>query len=70
MDPAELAKHSNLVEHLLTSVSNNTGQATSFVSIVLSLLSNLCRGSATVTEQVLRFFFSLKKNINYLVLHI
>ena len=56
MDPAELAKHSNLVEHLLTSVSNPAGQqSTSFVSIVLSLLSNLCRGSATVTEQVLRF---------------
>ncbi|KIH67050.1 HECT-domain protein [Ancylostoma duodenale] len=54
LDPAELATHSNLVEHLLTTLSSETAaHSANFISIVLSLLSNLCRGSAAVTEQVL-----------------
>ncbi|CAD6199393.1 unnamed protein product [Caenorhabditis auriculariae] len=54
MDPAELALHSNLIEHLLGTLSNNdTSNSANFVSIVLSLLSNLCRGSSAVTEQIL-----------------
>lgn len=56
LDPAELATHSNLVEHLLTTLSSETAaHSANFISIVLSLLSNLCRGSAAVTEQVLRY---------------
>ncbi|CAI5448918.1 unnamed protein product [Caenorhabditis angaria] len=57
MDPAELALHSNLVEHLLislaTSNDENSQVSANFLSIVLSLLSNLCRGSSFVTEKVL-----------------
>lgn len=88
MDPVELARYGNLVEHLLnslvpshlTSVASNTSLAhminvsssasivsgdsvtsspalglqrpAAFTSVVISLLSNLCRGSAAVTEQV------------------
>ncbi|KAI6211923.1 HECT-type E3 ubiquitin transferase [Aphelenchoides besseyi] len=61
IDPSELAESSNLIEHLLNSLlpdssadqtetSNN--KPSSFVSIVLSLLSNLCRGSSRVTTTV------------------
>ncbi|CAI4227539.1 unnamed protein product [Auanema sp. JU1783] len=53
MDPAELATHSNLVEHLLSTLASDAEHSPNFLSIVLSLLSNLCRGSATVTDQVL-----------------
>uniref|UniRef100_A0A915PQB4 E3 ubiquitin-protein ligase n=1 Tax=Setaria digitata TaxID=48799 RepID=A0A915PQB4_9BILA len=95
MDPVEMARHGNLVEHLLnslvpaqlisvasgTSVSHvrnpsslpaNDSVASSgfflnrppsFISVVISLLSNLCRGSSTVTEQVVCspvFFLALK----------
>ncbi|KAI6238131.1 HECT-type E3 ubiquitin transferase [Aphelenchoides fujianensis] len=60
LDPSELAESSNLVEHLLDSllpsaVEQNeaaTNKPASFISIVLSLLSNLCRGSARVTDAV------------------
>jgi E3 ubiquitin-protein ligase HECTD1 len=70
MDPSELAESSNLVEHLLDSLIPENGQAdlslnesallavgakpASFISIVLSLLSNLCRGSAQVTDKIVR----------------
>lgn len=99
MDPVELARHGNLVDHLLnslvplpsqhlssvqsapslalptsTSLMPNVASSTSlmsgdstasappvlpqksssFTSIVISVLSNLCRGSAAVTEQVVR----------------
>ncbi|CAB3409028.1 unnamed protein product [Caenorhabditis bovis] len=57
MDPAELATHSNLVEHLLGTLASsndeNSNVSTNFLSIVLSLLSNLCRGSTMITEKVL-----------------
>lgn len=68
MNPAELAESSNLVEHLLDSLIpesadmslNESGaisygaKSASFISIVLSLLSNLCRGSAQITLTVVR----------------
>jgi E3 ubiquitin-protein ligase HECTD1 len=68
MNPCELAESSNLVEHLLDSLIPEHGQAdtslnesglygaksASFISIVLSLLSNLCRGSAQITLTVVR----------------
>ncbi|CAL2040217.1 unnamed protein product [Caenorhabditis brenneri] len=59
MDPAELAVHSNLVEHLISiMVSSNdenspTTVSANILSIVLSLLGNLCRGSSLITEKVL-----------------
>ncbi|KAI6223048.1 HECT-type E3 ubiquitin transferase [Aphelenchoides fujianensis] len=61
LDPSELAESSNLVEHLLDSLLPSTAEQNeaatnkpaSFISIVLSLLSNLCRGSARVTDAVL-----------------
>ncbi|EFO28334.2 hypothetical protein LOAG_00153 [Loa loa] len=85
MDPVEMVRHGNLVEHLLNSLvpihptsvtctaslshmrnTNSVGsidsvtsslafglnRPASFISVVISLLSNLCRGSAIVTEQV------------------
>ncbi|CAD5227639.1 unnamed protein product [Bursaphelenchus xylophilus] len=61
IDPTELAEPSNLIEHLLTSLLPSggghsdgmvTNKSISFISIVLSLLSNLCRGSHKVTMQV------------------
>lgn len=59
MDPAELAMHSNLVEHLISIMvslndenSPNTASV-NILSIVLSLLGNLCRGSSLITEKVL-----------------
>lgn len=71
MNPSELAESSNLVEHLLNSLIPDTGQAdstlnesnvsvygsksASFISIVLSLLSNLCRGSSQITLTVVRW---------------
>ena len=43
------------VDHLLSTLCNEAADySANFISIVLSLLSNLCRGSAAVTEQVLR----------------
>lgn len=87
MDPVEMVRHGNLVEHLLNSLvpahltsvastaspshmrsANSVGSSDSvisslgfglnrsatFTSVVISLLSNLCRGSSTVTEQVVR----------------
>uniref|UniRef100_A0A1I7V093 E3 ubiquitin-protein ligase n=1 Tax=Caenorhabditis tropicalis TaxID=1561998 RepID=A0A1I7V093_9PELO len=59
MDPAELAMHSNLVEHLISiMVSSNdenspTAVSANILSIVLSLIGNLCRGSSLITEKVL-----------------
>uniref|UniRef100_A0A0M3I707 E3 ubiquitin-protein ligase n=1 Tax=Ascaris lumbricoides TaxID=6252 RepID=A0A0M3I707_ASCLU len=90
LDPVEMARHGNLVEHLLSalvplppvssssSISANAQlpavassasilsadsaasstpsaghRSASFTSIVISLLSNLCRGSSAVTEQVI-----------------
>ncbi|CAI2350375.1 unnamed protein product [Caenorhabditis sp. 36 PRJEB53466] len=59
MDPAELATHSNLVEHLISilTASNDenspTAASANILSIVLSLLGNLCRGSSLITEKVL-----------------
>uniref|UniRef100_A0A914ZV22 E3 ubiquitin-protein ligase n=10 Tax=Parascaris univalens TaxID=6257 RepID=A0A914ZV22_PARUN len=90
LDPVEMARHGNLVEHLLSALvplppvssssSLNTNaqlpavassasilsadsaasstpsashRSASFTSIVISLLSNLCRGSSAVTEQVI-----------------
>lgn len=97
----ELARPSNLVEHLLNSLvvtmpavsakllsdeENKSAAAnvshiaavqrsSAFISIVLSLLSNLCRGSAAVTEQVtlelrienmsISTYFLCKKSISY-----
>lgn len=87
MDPVEMVRHGNLVEHLLNSLvpahltnvactaalshmrnTNSVGSSdsvasslafglnrpASFTSVVISLLSNLCRGSSIVTEQVVR----------------
>lgn len=67
LDPITIAGSSNLVEHLLDSListksSTNkaneeksiTNRTPAFISIVLLLLSNLCRGSAAVTDQVIR----------------
>ncbi|TKR70253.1 hypothetical protein L596_022299 [Steinernema carpocapsae] len=62
LDPAELVIHSNLIDRLLTALNSSTqdnngepflSRPSSFVSIVLSLLSNLCRGSAEVTEKLM-----------------
>lgn len=59
MDPAELAMHSNLVEHLISiMVASNdenspTTASANILSIVLSLIGNLCRGSSLITEKVL-----------------
>lgn len=59
MDPAELALHSNLVEHLISimvSSNDENSPATAsanILSIVLSLIGNLCRGSSLITEKVL-----------------
>ncbi|CAJ0937422.1 unnamed protein product, partial [Mesorhabditis belari] len=60
MDPIELARHTgkqkdicNLVDHLLASLCATEPPSAVFTSIVLSILSNLCRGSAEVTQQVL-----------------
>ncbi|PIC33910.1 hypothetical protein B9Z55_013719 [Caenorhabditis nigoni] len=59
MDPAELAMHSNLVEHLISiMVSSNdesspVAASANILSIVLSLIGNLCRGSSLITEKVL-----------------
>ncbi|KAK0408812.1 hypothetical protein QR680_004174 [Steinernema hermaphroditum] len=62
LDPAELVIHSNLIDRLLTALNSSTeenngesflSRPSSFVSIVLSLLSNLCRGSAEVTERLM-----------------
>uniref|UniRef100_A0A914R0M5 Uncharacterized protein n=1 Tax=Parascaris equorum TaxID=6256 RepID=A0A914R0M5_PAREQ len=92
-----MARHGNLVEHLLSALvplppvssssSLNTNaqlpavassasilsadsaasstpsashRSASFTSIVISLLSNLCRGSSAVTEQVIRVKISAK----------
>ncbi|CAG9534153.1 unnamed protein product [Cercopithifilaria johnstoni] len=85
MDPVEMVRHGNLVQHLLNSLvpshltagvctaslshmrnANSVGSSdlmasslafglnrpASFTSVVISLLSNLCRGSSIVTEQV------------------
>ncbi|EJW84453.1 Hectd1 protein, partial [Wuchereria bancrofti] len=60
MDPVEMVQHGNLVEHLLNSLvpahltmaSFGLNRPASFISVVISLLSNLCRGSSIVTEQV------------------
>ncbi|KAL3982231.1 HECT-domain (ubiquitin-transferase) family protein [Acanthocheilonema viteae] len=95
MDPVEMVRHGNLVQHLLNSLvpahrtsgvcaaspshirnDNSVGsndsiassafslnRPTSFTSVVISLLSNLCRGSSIVTEQVVSsplFFCALK----------
>ncbi|VDN05396.1 unnamed protein product [Thelazia callipaeda] len=99
MDPIEMARHGNLVEHLLKSLvpshiaaklsttsfcqikniaqsgsvvlsdsvmsptSFSLNRPTSFTSVVILLLSNLCRGSPTVTEQVVScpiFLYALK----------
>lgn len=87
MDPVEMVRHGNLVQHLLNSLvpahltarvcttssshirnTNSVGSSdsmtssltfglnrpASFISIVISLLSNLCRGSPIVTEEVVR----------------
>ncbi|VDO30756.1 unnamed protein product, partial [Onchocerca flexuosa] len=96
MDPVEMVRHGNLVDHLLNSLvpahmtsvastaslshmrsANSVGssdsvisslgyglnRSASFTSVVISLLSNLCRGSSTVTEQVVSspvLFYALK----------
>lgn len=87
MDPVEMVRHGDLVQHLLNSMvpahltsgvcttslshmrnANSVGtndsmtaaltfglnRPASFTSVVISLLSNLCRGSTIVTEQVVR----------------
>lgn len=68
LDPVDLATPSRLVDHLLSSLVRTqaaeaptdasavplTRPSSSFTSIVLSLISNLCRGSAKVTDQVIR----------------
>ncbi|CAD5221557.1 unnamed protein product [Bursaphelenchus okinawaensis] len=61
IDPTELTEPSNLIEHLLNALmptstgaeGMSTNKSISFISIVLSLLSNLCRGSHKVTTQVI-----------------
>jgi hypothetical protein len=61
LDPAALAEHGNLVEQLLSSLCSE-GKAppvATFTSVVISLLANLCRGSASVTERVLGYFPNL-----------
>ncbi len=57
LDPAILAEHGNLVVQLLTALSSQQEppHPASFLSIVISLLSNLCRGSAQITETIVRF---------------
>ncbi|GMS95260.1 hypothetical protein PENTCL1PPCAC_17435, partial [Pristionchus entomophagus] len=54
MDPVALATHSDLVNKLLLRLEGtNAATPANLTSIVLSLLSNLCRGSSVITEQVL-----------------
>ncbi|GMT23830.1 hypothetical protein PFISCL1PPCAC_15127 [Pristionchus fissidentatus] len=54
MDPVALATHSDLVNQLLLKLEGtNASTPANLTSIVLSLLSNLCRGSSVLTEQVL-----------------
>lgn len=61
LDPSDLTEPSGLVEQLLDSLlpqnANSDAMSTTksilFISIVLSLLSNLCRGSHKVTLQVI-----------------
>lgn len=49
-------KNDNLEkEKSSTNLISITNRTPAFISIVLSLLSNLCRGSAAVTEQVIRY---------------
>uniref|UniRef100_A0A914VH61 Uncharacterized protein n=1 Tax=Plectus sambesii TaxID=2011161 RepID=A0A914VH61_9BILA len=54
MDPAVLAEHGDLVEQLLGTLAtlNDPPRPASFISVVISLLSNLCRGSALITEKI------------------
>ncbi|GMR47420.1 hypothetical protein PMAYCL1PPCAC_17615 [Pristionchus mayeri] len=54
MDPVALATHSDLVNKLLLRLEGtNASTPANLTSIVLSLLSNLCRGSSVITEEVL-----------------
>jgi hypothetical protein len=70
MDPAELARPSNLVTHLfdfliptrtsegiyenIESLDIELKRNSAFVSAVLSLFGNLCKGSLTVTNEILK----------------
>eukprot|EP00080_Pristionchus_pacificus_P012573 PDM72593.1 hecd-1 [Pristionchus pacificus] len=54
MDPVALSSHSHLVNKLLLKLEGtNASTPANLTSIVLSLLSNLCRGSSVITEEVL-----------------
>lgn len=63
-DNFELDEFEQKLSATTTVLSSNKTRSPAFISVVFSLISNLCRGSEIVTDQVTRFFIF---NFNFFI---